>query len=76
MPREVEIARFKARSDEGKEYTIIEYQDYIMDRNAAELTANITGFKRLTTQHGWHIHAIDGNTFKIYETGEVVKRVA
>jgi hypothetical protein len=75
MPREVEIARFKARSEEGREYTIIEYQDYIMDRKAAELTANIQGFKRLTTSQGWHVHAIDANTFKIYETGDVVKRV-
>ena len=75
MPREVELNRFKVRSEEGREYTIIQYQDYIMDRNAAELTANIQGFQRLATDKGWHVHSIDKDTFKIYETGEVVKRV-
>ena len=75
MPREVEIGRFQVKSDEGKIYTIIQYQDYIMDRKAAELTANIEGFKRLTTEEEFHIHAIDADTFQIYETGEVVKRV-
>jgi hypothetical protein len=75
MPREVEIGRFKVRSDEGKEYTIIQYQDYMMDRKAADLAANIEGFKRLTTEEEFHIHAIDSDTFRIYETGEIVKRV-
>jgi len=75
MPREVEIGRFKARSEEGKEYTIIQYQDYIMDRKAADLAANIEGFKRLTTEEDYHIHAIDADTFQIYETGDIVKRI-
>ena len=75
MPREVEIARFKVKSDEGKEYTIIEYQEYIMDRKAAELTAEIEGFKRYTTEEELHVHVIDPDTFKIFETGEIVKRV-
>jgi hypothetical protein len=75
MPREVEIGRFKVRSEEGKEYTIIQYQDYIMDRKAADLAANIEGFKRLTTEEEYHVHAVDSDTFKIYETGDIVKRV-
>jgi hypothetical protein len=74
MPREVEISRFKAVAGTGREYTIVEYQDYIMDRNAAELTANIQGMKRLTTDRGYHVHTIDKDTFKIYETGDIVKR--
>jgi hypothetical protein len=75
MPREVELTRFKAKAETGREYTIIEYQDYMMDRNAAELTANIQGLKRLTTDKGLHVHTIDPDTFKIYETGDIVKRI-
>jgi hypothetical protein len=75
MPREVEISRFKVKSEEGKEYTIIEYQDYMMDRKAADLAANTAGLKRLTTEEEFHIHTIDPDTFRIYETGEVVKRI-
>jgi hypothetical protein len=75
MPRDVEIDRFKVRSEEGKDYTIIVYQEYIMDRNAADTSANIEGFKRLTTEEEFHIHTIDPDTYRIYETGEIVKRV-
>lgn len=74
MPREVEIDRFKVKSEEGKEYTIIQYQDYIMDRNAADLAANTKGFTRLTTEEELHVHTIDSNTFQIFETGEIVKK--
>ena len=75
MPREIEINRFKVKSDEGKEYTIIQYQEYIMDRKSADLTAEIEGFKRLTTEEELHVHAIDSDTFKIFETGEIVKKI-
>jgi len=75
MPREVEIARFKVKSEEGKEYTIIEYQEYMMDRKSADLSANIEGFKRLPTEEEMHIHTIDPDTFKIFETGEIVIRI-
>jgi hypothetical protein len=72
MPREVEIDRFKARSDDGKEYTIIQYQDYIQDRNS---DAETPGLKRLTTSEDLHVHIIDEKTFKIFETGEIVRKI-
>lgn len=75
MPHEIEIDRFQVRSEEGKEYTIIKYQEYIMDRKSSDPTAEIEGFKRLATEEGLHIHTIDSDTFKIFETGEIVKRI-
>jgi hypothetical protein len=72
MPREVELDRFKAKTDAGKEYTIIEYQEYIQDRNS---DAETPGLKRWTTDEDLHIHFIDPNTFKIFETGEIVKKI-
>jgi hypothetical protein len=72
MPREVEIDRFTVKSDEGKEYTIIEYQEYIQDRNS---DAEKEGLKRLTTSEEFHVHVIDNNTFKIFETGEIVSKI-
>ena len=71
MPREVELNRFKVKSDEGKEYTIIEYQEYIQDRNS---DAETTGLKRWTTSEELHVHYIDPDTFKIFETGEIVRK--
>ncbi len=72
MPREVEIDRFKVKSDEGKEYTIIQYQVYIQDRNT---DAEVPGLKRLTTSEEFHVHYIDPKTYKIFETGEIVRKI-
>ena len=72
MPREVELHRFTARSDEGREYTIIEYQEYIQDRNS---DAETVGLKRWTTSEELHLHYIDSKTFKIFETGEIIRKV-
>jgi hypothetical protein len=71
MPREVEIDRFTARDDEGKEYTVIEYQEYIQDRNSDAETA---GLKRWTTTEELHLHYIDPKTFKIFETGAIIRK--
>jgi hypothetical protein len=71
MPREVELDRFVARDDQGKEYTVIEYQEYIQDRNS---DAETQGLKRWTTSEDLHLHYIDDKTFKIFETGEVIKK--
>ena len=71
MPREVEIDRFKIKSDEGKEYTIIQYQEFIQDRTS---DAEIKGTVRLTTLEKLHVHYINPDTYKIFETGEIVKK--
>jgi hypothetical protein len=72
MPREVELDRFTAKDDAGKEYTVIEYQEYIPDRNS---DAETTGLKRWTTTEELHLHYIDDKTFKIFETGEIIRKV-
>jgi len=72
MPREVEIDRFIAKDDEGKEYTVIEYQEYIQDRNSNSETV---GLKRWTTSEELHLHFIDPKTFKIFESGEIIRKI-
>ncbi len=72
MPREEEIERFAARSDESKDYTVIVYQEYIMDR---QTDAESKGPLRHTTPEEYHLHVIDPDTYKIFETGEILKRV-
>ncbi|MGD0855327.1 MAG: hypothetical protein ABSA18_05930 [Dehalococcoidia bacterium] len=72
MPREVEIDRFTAKTDEGKEYIIVEYQEYIPDRNS---DAETIGLKRWTTSEELHVHYIDPKTCKIFETGEIVRKM-
>lgn len=75
MPREVEIDRFTVKSDEGKEYTIIQYQEYIPSRESNDPAAEVAGLKRLATSEELHVHFIDPKTFKIFETGEIVRKI-
>ncbi|MGD0355008.1 MAG: hypothetical protein ABSB31_06165 [Dehalococcoidia bacterium] len=75
MPREVELDRFTAKTDEGKEYIIVEYQEYIPSRGYDDPSTETLGLKRWTTSEELHVHYIDPQTFKIFETGEIVRKI-
>lgn len=76
MKREIETGRFLAKTDTGKEYIIVQYQEYI---DATHLTSSrreeIAGLKRLATSTGLDVTYIDPKTFKIVSTGEIVRKV-
>ena len=71
MPREVELDRFTAKDDAGNLYTVIVYQVYVQDRNTDKESE---GLKRWTTSEELHLHVIDPNTFKIFETGVIIRK--
>jgi hypothetical protein len=72
---EREVDRFIAKTDKGKEYTIIEYQQY---KNTGtfdkpnDLTATTT---RFATSTGLLVTRIDSKTFQIVVTNETVRKV-
>lgn len=70
MDRIAEISRFKAESELGDVYTIIEYQTYL-DAGTEE----IKGLKELQTTDGQAVNMVDNNTFLIVVTGEILKRI-
>lgn len=70
MSRIAEISRFKAESELGDVYTIIEYQTYL-DAGREE----IKGLKELQTEDGQAVNMVDNNTFLIVVTGEILKRI-
>jgi len=76
MKREIEIDRFLAKTDNGKEYIIVQYQEYI---DTTHLTSSrreeIAGHKRLATSTGLDVSYIDPKTFKIVNTGEIIRKV-
>lgn len=75
MSREVEIERFKVRSDQGVEYTIIMYQSFIPAPSPDDRNGEIKGMKRLVTSSGLTVNYIDPETFKILQTNEIVRKL-
>ena len=72
---EKEINRFKAKSGKGKEYIIIQYQKYentgTFDK-PNDITATTT---RFLTSNGEIVSQIDSETFQIFNTDGVVRKV-
>lgn len=75
MGREIEIDRFLVKTDSGKEYVIVQYQEYISARSFNDPHGEVAGLKRLSTSTGLHVNYIDPQTFKVVETDEIVRKV-
>jgi hypothetical protein len=75
MQKEVETERFLVKTDTGKEYIIIQYQEYISVDSLNDPHAEIKGLKRLATSTGLHVNYINPETFKVVETNEIVRKV-
>lgn len=74
--REEEIDRFRVKTDSGKEYIIIAYQQYISTASYDDPNVEVAGKKRLMTLNGFHVNFIYPKTFKIVETNEIVQKVS
>ena len=70
-----EIGRFIAKTDTGKEYEIIQFQEYKDVSSHDDPNAEIPGFKFMKTSEGLDVKYIDSETFKIVETDEIVRKV-
>ncbi len=75
MKREIETDHFLVKTDSGKEYTIVQYQEYIDAGSFDDQHAEIPSLKSLFTTTGLHVNYIDSKTFKIVETNEIVRKV-
>ncbi len=70
-----ELKKFTAKTDAGKKYTIIQFQEYIEAASADHPKTTIPGSKFMRTADGLHVDIIDSKTFKIVETDEIVKKI-
>lgn len=71
----VEINRFLTKTDTGKEYVIIEDQEYIDTSSHDDANAKTPGLRSLRTVEGLDVNRIDSETFKIVITNEIVRKV-
>jgi len=73
--QEVESNRFRDKIEDGREYTIIEYQLFVRAPSFTEPNAEVAGKPRLATSTGLTVTSIDSETFKIVQTDEIIRKV-
>jgi len=75
--RERVVERFLVKTESGEEYTIIQYQKEIsvMTHDSGGWEDWIPTTKRLTTSTGIPVNYIDPKTFKVVNTGEIVRKI-
>jgi hypothetical protein len=76
MPK-IESRRFRARSDSGKEYVVIEYWEVIsITPQLGFPSKKRTGRRWLRTLEGHPVNATDNpETFKIAGTDEIIRKI-
>jgi hypothetical protein len=68
------VRRFKVKSDSGKQYEILEYQEYDVIQTGGNNTSVIDGLKRWKTTTGLICNYRDTDkTFEIARTGEILR---
>ena len=70
-----EIDRFETKSESGKEYLIIQYQEYLNPVSEDQSNDEILGRKFFLTYHGALVYHIKPKTFEIFATKEIVQKV-
>jgi len=69
-----EIDRFDVSSDDGREFTIVVYQTFIIS-HSHDGTTRIPGLKSAETTEGYHANHIGDNTFQIVELDLTVTKI-
>jgi hypothetical protein len=71
---EQETGRFRAISDDGQEFVVIEYQP-ICETRTLSGTSITKGLKRLVLSDGSSVNQIDPETFKIVQTHQIIRKI-
>jgi hypothetical protein len=74
LKREVETGRFRVKTNAGKEYIVVQYQEYISVPSFDD-PDETPGKKWMATSAGLLVNYIDLETFKIAQTGEIVRKI-
>jgi hypothetical protein len=69
-----EIDRFQAKDDDGKVFTIVEYQHMIEITLSGKISI-AKGTKGMFLTNGHSVNYIDDETFEVVETGKFIRRV-
>jgi hypothetical protein len=70
-----EIGRHDCRGDSGRQYTVVEYQNYRRFQPLNGPAQDVPGTKELFLSDGRDVNFIDENTFQIVLTDEIVRKI-
>jgi hypothetical protein len=72
---EQETGRFRAVSDDGEEFVVIEYQRIHEHKDLNGKISITKGLKRLALNDGSGVNRIDPDTFKIVQTDQIIRKI-
>lgn len=73
---ERQIDRFDAKTDDGRVFSVVVYQEFIDATSIGDKARKwIPGMKRITLSDGSPVNYIDANTFKVFGTDEIIRKV-
>jgi len=70
-----EINRYRCIGDNGREYTVIEYQNVIRTQLKSGPPQDVLGTKDWCLSDGGEVNFADENTFQIVLTDELVRKI-
>ena len=70
-----EISRYTCVGDSGREYTVVEYQNFRVFRPLNGPSQEVPTTKELFLSDGRDVNWIDDNKFQIVITDEIVRKV-
>ncbi len=68
------VGQFKARSDSGKIYFVIEYQTFHTILTGGNTKDEMAGLMTWKTSNGRSVNQIDAKTYQIASTDEVIRK--
>lgn len=69
------IERFKAKGNSGSEYEVLVIQRLVRNSTLDGLDSSLAGLPEAMLADGRRLNKIDDDTFKVVDTGEVVRRL-
>ncbi len=72
---EQEIDRFPGKTDNGKKYIIVKYQEYMSTGGYDNPQSETATTTRFLTSDGEIVNQIDSETFQIFNTDIIIRKV-
>ena len=71
-----EINRYRCIGDSGREYTVIEHQNFTRFETLNNPPQEVPGTKGWILSDGRDVNFIDDNTFQILDTDEFIRKIS
>ena len=70
-----QLGEFRAKSDSGRIYSVIEYQEYFSILESTGVITETEGTKKWKTSDGSNLKQLDAETYRIVSNNEVIRKI-